>query len=522
MSKHLLVLAGCLRSLRIVGRGGRGARRGLASLGLGALCGLPGCGGGAEAVSTTAVEVARGDLHYEATYFGDLVTRESVVIHAPYTNRRGSLTVEDVLPDGTRVEEGDVVIEFDRGPLEDELRSAQVNLDLRVAQSKRTRFELEQSRVNLELDVERKRMALEKARLYVVEGVGIVSALDLEKYKLDVSKAELELSLATQALEAFGDQSQATLQVATLEEAEARAKVKEARADLEQLQVKAPASGVIFGPYTRLNWVRGKVMAGSVCRSGDKLLEIPDMSRFDLKIYVRQRDASLIEPGARAAVQPTVDPEVEIGATVVRKDPFATTRNERLGTESPEGTLKEIEVVLELDEVVPELRPGGTARVDLSAMLATNVVSVPLAALHQRGAGAQVVLASGEVRSVELGRVSHSFAEVVSGLEGGEQVRLPFPVEHKGSGPSMDRMEPPPAPTQDPAPVEVDPSPAPVVDSPRFRGPPGGRPGGRPGGGSGWSGHGKDGKRGGGRPGARPSGKPGGRPGGKPAAADKP
>jgi HlyD family secretion protein len=397
---------------------------------------LCGCGSEEEEVPAPMVEVTRGPLVYRGSFYGELAARESVSVYAPELVGVDFLTVDTVLPDGAVVKKEDVVLRFVRGPLEDELRNRESDLAVAQAEMRRVEHNLDQERIQLELDVRRKRMSVERAGLFVVEGVNLISALDLEKYRLDVEKAKLELKLAEKAMSTFGAKRGNALEVQRLKVEAAQRLVDEKRQNLAQMEVKAPTDGLLYGPYTRLNWVRGKVAPGSVCRPGDLLLELPSLAAFDVHLYVRQRDAALLKEGSGAVVSLTAAPERSIKASVTRKEDFAATRNERLGTETAEGNLKEIKVVLSLEEALPLMRPGGTVRADVEVELVSEATLAPLAAIQEEEGEAYVSLAGGERREVVLGQTSLTHAEVLEGLSVGDQVLLgPLPRPGLPPGP---------------------------------------------------------------------------------------
>jgi multidrug efflux pump subunit AcrA (membrane-fusion protein) len=405
---------------------------------------LWGCGSEEEVAPAPTVEVTRGPLVYRGSFYGELAARESVSVYAPELVGVDFLTVDTVLPDGAVVKKGDVVLRFVRGPLEDELRNRESDLAVAEAEMRRVEHNLDQERIQLELDVRRKRMAVERAELFVVEGVNLISALDLEKYRLDVEKAKLELKLAEKAMSTFGAKRANALEVQRLKVEAAQRLVDEKRQNLGQMEVKAPTDGLLYGPYTRLNWVRGKVAPGSVCRPGDLLLELPSLAAFDVNLYVRQRDAALLKEGAGAVVSLTAAPERSIKATVARKEDFAATRNERLGTETAEGNLKEIKVVLSLEEAVPLMRPGGTVRADVEVELVSEATLAPLAAIQEEEGEAYVSLPGGERREVVLGQTSLTHAEVLEGLSAGDQVLLGGEVTRALPRPGLPSGPPPP------------------------------------------------------------------------------
>lgn len=368
--------------------------------------------------------VERGPLVFSGSFYGELEARESIAIHTPELSGIGSLTVDTVLADGTKVEKGDTVLTFIKGPVEDELRENESDLAVAKAEMRRVAEGLATERTNLELTRQSMELEVERARLNVVVGINLISKLELAKAKLDLKKAELRLSLAIKAVRSFAKKRAASLEVQQLKVAAIQEKVDQKRKNLAAMDVKAPAGGVIFGPQTRLNWVRGKVMPGSVTRGGDKLLEIPNLAAYNVALYLRQRDVGLLKKGDQAKVFATMLPNVQLKGTVVRKDDFATTRNERLGSKSAEGNLKEITVIVELAKAHQTLRPGGSARADMTTVLADDVLHLPLAALEQTKKGYQVVMADGKTREVSIGRSSATHAEVVKGLKAGDRVTV--------------------------------------------------------------------------------------------------
>lgn len=380
-----------------------------------------GCAEAEEAPRLTA-EVTRGPLVFEASYHGELQARTTVDIHAPDVPAIYFLTVDTVLDDGTEVKQGDTVLTFDRGPVEDDLRDRRAEHAVAEAELRRVEQELDKERTDLELEVKRREKALERARLAVVEGVNLISKLELEKARLDVKRAELELELARQALRAFARKREAAVEVQRLKVQAAHEKVTETEQGVAAMEVKSPANGVVYGPYVRLNWVRSKVVPGKVVRPGDKLLEIPDLSTFDARIYVRQRDGTLLSEGDEVTIYPTARPDHPIRGRISKKETYATTRNERLGTDTPEGNLKEVLIVVALEETLPELRPGGTIRADLRATLVKDAVLAPLAALKPGKDGHTAVMADGSERKVKVGKTSITHAEVLEGLSAGDRV----------------------------------------------------------------------------------------------------
>jgi len=377
-------------------------------------------------VTVRTTKVTGGPLVFTGVYYGEFQAAESVAIHVPDMPETHQLTVDSVLEDGTRVKKGDVILTFVRETLELDLRDELEALEVAKAERNKVAQGLDEERINLELAVKSKQLAVDRAKLQVVEGVNLISKLELDKAKLDVEKAELELELAKKALKTFQQKRANALKVEDLKIQAAQRKVDAKNEGLELVEVRAPIDGVIYAPYTRLNWQRTKVAEGVVARPGDLILELPDFSKYHVQVYVRQRDASLINVGDTAKVRPLIMPDRVIDAKVIKKEDFATTRNERFRTETAAGNLKEYLVTLELAEAPEQLRPGNSGRVEIISTLAEDATQLPVIyTSKQEDNSWAVTLPDGSIRRVELGKTNLTHVEVLEGVKPGDVVRLP-------------------------------------------------------------------------------------------------
>ncbi|MGC4118329.1 MAG: efflux RND transporter periplasmic adaptor subunit [Myxococcales bacterium] len=370
------------------------------------------------------VPVQRGDLVFSGSFYGEIEPRVSHPILVPELRNTWQVTVESVLPDGTEVKKGDLVLTFARGTMGEDLKEKESELAVAEASYRKVREQNEDEFISRTLAIKRDELSVELAKLAVVEGVNLISKIELEKAKVDLSRAELQLELDKKELATFEKKRAAALEIERIKVSSATDKVKEIRAQLALMEVKSPADGVLYAPYTRLNWSMGKAAPGKVARPGDKILEIPELARFNGAVYVRQREAALVKVGDEASVVATMFPNRTFKGKVVSKDEFATTRNERMGGSSPQGTLKEVKVVLELEDTDEPLRPGGTLRADLSTVLAKGVLVVPLAAIKDSKGQHSVVLKDGRTATVKVGRTSTTHAELLEGVSEGDELRL--------------------------------------------------------------------------------------------------
>lgn len=370
-------------------------------------------------------EITQGPHVFEGIYYGELIAAKSTDIHVPDIPDTWQVTVDSVKPDGELVKQGDVILTFVRETFELDLRDENDKLEMSQAERLKVVQQLDKERIDLDLDVKRKQLNLERAKLQVVEGVNFISGLELDKAKIDVEKAQLELELANKALRTFEQKRASALKIEDLKIEAAQRKVDNKKRGLELIEITAPVDGMLYAPYTRLNWQRTKVAPGIVARPGDKILEIPDLTKYHAQLYVRQRDAALIKVGDEATITPLILPDKPIAGRVIKKDDFATTRNERFDTETSAGNLKEYLITVELDEAPQELRPGNSAKVHVRATLSPAATLLPVGYAYKKPDNSWAVrLAGGQEQPVKLGRTNLSHVEVLEGLKVGQQVEL--------------------------------------------------------------------------------------------------
>lgn len=364
---------------------------------------------------------------------GELEACESVSIHAPELQDTRLVTIKSVLDDGTPVKAGDVVVELEDSDFRRTLEAATNDAEVAEAELEKARFETKNEAIDLDLAVQRKLLELEKARAMVIEDAVVFSKIEREKARLGVELEELELKYAREALGEFQQKRDATLKVKELQLEQARRKIRVQEENIARSVIRAPAAGIVYKPFIRLNNEMGRIEANKVVRTGDKLLELPSLDRFRGIIYVPAVDYPYVRTGDPASLTLTVRPDLPCQARIAAREPYPVSRNERLGRNDPEGFLKEYKVTLEIPATDPIFRPGLSFRAEILSTIATSCVFIPRAALDGSQADrATVWVRSGaglERRSVTTGRRGTTFIEVTSGLRPGDNVALDRPVE---------------------------------------------------------------------------------------------
>jgi len=398
--------------------------------------------------------VRKGELTARLATSGTLRPIRSITYHSPLAGREVEIT--ELVPEGTRVNEGDLLVRLDTTELQRDLQRArqearQSNMELQVAEIDRQEAEaavkgvsegegaltVEEARTRLQLAQKKvDRLRQEYEQLKPLMDKGFITREELSKTTDALDQAEEELGLNRRRtgvvieLSHPRDRQRTTLQLAQkesqLENARARTRELEARLRLllDQIQncsIYARQPGmVVYEEYLNAS-PRRKIRAGDRVTASQGLVTIPEVNRMLLEASVSEAEVHRVRLGQPAAVRVEAFPDARLTGNVTRIGTLA-----RASADHPFDD-KRFDLIVELDSTGVDLRPEMTARADIVVGTRSNVLLVPVNAIFERQGKliAQVVRPSGvETRLIDIGESDDVLVEVVQGLREGEQVAL--------------------------------------------------------------------------------------------------
>ncbi|MCU0903395.1 MAG: HlyD family efflux transporter periplasmic adaptor subunit [Tabrizicola sp.] len=180
------------------------------------------------------------------------------------------------------------------------------------------------------------------------------------------------------------------------------------------VEIVAPVSGRVLRVLTE---------SEQVVQPGTPLLEIGDPGSLEVMVELLSRDAVRVREGAAATI--TGWGGAPIAATVERVEPSAVTKVSALGIDE-----QRVKVILALTgeaEEWSQLGHGFRVITRIALWREDGVLTIPVGALFRDGADwATYVLRDGraKVQILTLGERNESFAQVLDGLQPGDQVIL--------------------------------------------------------------------------------------------------
>jgi len=432
-------------------------------------------GGGIDGVESFTVE--QGSMQITLTEAGTLQARNRVDIRS-----KVKAQILSLIEEGTLVKAGDILAELDKeSVLEDierlednviqltaDLKNAHTDLEIQEAtndsDTEGADLKLRFSRLGLEryiegdyklelrdlelkldeakdkwekmprlleegfvtqVDADKNKLAYESAQLRLENYKKYTHPMTLEQKESDVTEGERELKRVKARAEARFEAKTAVVRQRERQYETAVKKLEEEKERLGNLTIVAPQDGIVIYGGRRDRWgnVEDEIKVGSTAYPGRTLIELPDLSRMDVKLQVHQADVRKLRKGLPAMV---TFPDKSAGkqkGTVTEIGSVAQSTSWR-------DPVKRFDVTVQLDELVQGFRAGVTVEVEIDLGDLEEVIYVPLQAVTSTGSGFSVfVRKDGEVRRrrVSLGRSNEQFVQVLGGLELGEQVLLTNP-----------------------------------------------------------------------------------------------
>ena len=341
-----------------------------------------------------------------------LVAASDVARFGPPPNRSWQIAITKIAREGQRVNEGDVLAEFDGAATDDRVKEKQSELAAKQSELESVletqAREAEEDKVSLAEAESAARKAARKADVDVSVYAGLEYRKLVEEKRITAELAEYERRRVALA---------AKVRQLTLDELRADARRLEselaaAEKELASFTLRSPRSGlVIVGTNRDVT----KLDVNDTVNPGMTIVEVIDDSDLVIDAEVPEFAAARLVVGQQASV--TLDATVggELSGTVVEVASIV-----RRQSRFSQAMVRDVRI--QLDEVSDALRPGMTAKISLVVDMATGALAVPEDAIRYRDGEPGVTLVSGGWRRVTLGETSAGMRIIEEGMSAGEEI----------------------------------------------------------------------------------------------------
>lgn len=368
--------------------------------------------------------VKRSDVTLTVSAKGDLRGGNSEVLSAPLTTG-AELHITMLRKTGELVKTGDPVVEFDSTDQEFKLKESEADLaeaNMKVEQAK------SQAAAQLEEDNYSTEAAESAVKLaeYDVRKNPIMPAIQARQNDLALKAAQDRLDQIHQDIGSRKETNAAAIKVQEAAVGKAQVEVDTAKRNIEALTLKAHRDGYVSvkqnmsGNFFMEGMSLPYYQIGDSVRAGMAVAEIPDLKNWELVATIGELDRGHIAIGQK----------VDVTVIALPGHPFHGHVKDLGGTGGPPWD-RHFECRMQLDDPVPELRPGMSVRIVVTTDVLRGALWIPAQALFESGSRTYVFTPSGSgfaPHDVKLVRRSESQV-VIEGLNEGQTVALANPEQ---------------------------------------------------------------------------------------------
>ncbi len=368
-------------------------------------------------------KVKKGRVTITVSARGELQGGNSEMLVAPMAGV-DTMAITSLRDPGELVNAGDVVVQFDTTQQEYNQREAEADLlesEQQVIQAKassqavqeETQYQFESTKSDVKL-----------AQLEVRRNP-LLPTIVARQNDLAVEAAQNRLHQAEQDM--INKKANAEAGIAIQEAAMNKAKVSSQTAQrmIDSMTLKAKTTGYCnLQPNTSGNIFWGAplpaLQLGDTVRAGMAVVQIPDMKNWEVSANIGELDQGHLSPGQKVSV-----------AIVALAGKSYSGHVKTMGGTSGPPWDRHFETRIALDETGPDLRPGMSSNIVITAEVLDNVIWVPSQALFESDGRSFVYLQSPAgftPHDVKLVRRSESQA-VLTGLNEGEAVAMSNPTQ---------------------------------------------------------------------------------------------
>lgn len=372
------------------------------------------------------VVVVAGDLECWSYYDGYLESRNVMSVMSRLS---GPAAIVDMVPDGSMVTQGQVLVSFDAAQLERD----GVRLTREYVAAREELHSLQTAKQPLEAEDFGMRRA-EAWRQYSNElqttsdnealyREALISEREMTQQRERTEWARLQASsLDRQEALTVGLLHPSALACASATLAAAVEEVGWAGRQMSNSVVRASTAGIVAYKALSLGGEFRTVRVGDTIYRNQPFMTLSDMSDLIMRCDVPEADLTRIPLGAKAWIRPVAYPDLELAGVVESVGSMAQSVGGRTAGQ------KFFSVVIRLKDNDPRLKAGMSVQGRVLAAAATGVRLVPRQAVWWQGEQACCRVwhwRRVQDRAIVVGRGNDRCWEVVRGLETGEQVVMP-------------------------------------------------------------------------------------------------
>src|ERR1017187_7224083 len=239
--------------------------------------------------------------------------RSSKILVPQVWGQGGPMTLTKLIPNGSKVTEGDLVAVFDSIQQVDQARDAQAKFDDLGHQVEQ---KLAQNRADAEKrtsDLSQAEADLAKAAIELQKGP-VLSEIDRLKAEVRLHSARTHVDSLSKSNAAHDKSDPASLRILELQRDRQKVMLERTQSNMAKLEVHTPLAGMVAHESLYRNRSVGHAQEGDQLYSGQPILSVFDPAEMLVRCAVGEPDGAALVPGSKATVYFDAYPDLAIPA----------------------------------------------------------------------------------------------------------------------------------------------------------------------------------------------------------------
>jgi HlyD family secretion protein len=268
-----------------------------------------------------------------------------------------TLTIIHLTPGGTRVKQGDLLVEFDRQAQMRDYVDKQADYQKLVDQVAEEQAKESAARAKDETELKTAEDNLRKAELEI-QKAEIVSRIDAEKNQENLDEAKATYDQLRETFDLKRKAAHAAIHILEIQRDRTRQTMMHAQANANLMQIHSPLDGVVVLNTIWKEGTMGEVQEGDQVRPGVPFMQVVNPSAMQVRVLANQEDFPSLAVGQNAKVRLDAYPEMVFPARLDQVAPIG----ERGDFSSK---LRSFVVIVAIQGNDPKLMPDLSAAVDV-------------------------------------------------------------------------------------------------------------------------------------------------------------
>jgi len=268
-----------------------------------------------------------------------------------------TLTIIQLALAGTRVKQGDLLVEFDRQAQMRDFVDKQAEYRKLVDQVAEEQAKENAARAKDETELKQAEDTLRKAELEV-QKAELVSKIDAEKNQESLEEAQATFQQLKETFDLKRKAAQAGIRILEIQRDRTQQTMQHAQGNSELMQIHSPISGVVVLNTIWKQGTMGEVQEGDQIYPGMPFMQVVNPAIMQVRVLANQEDFPRLRVGQTAKVRLDAYPQLVFPAKVEQLAPIA-----EQGSFSDKVRL--FSVIVSIQGNDPQLMPDLSAAVDV-------------------------------------------------------------------------------------------------------------------------------------------------------------